>query len=144
MVVGRRSFPFGFRPIFRGELLVSGRVIQYLPTFSNYHFKSLGARSNGSRCWDYQYDGIGIASGFLLHGLVSIYIYIYASYKICIIFGTILLHYSNVIWFYVQLFIMSCDFFLSRYCMVILCSITLRETNIAMENPACWWHLPGR
>ena len=77
MVVGRRSFPFGFRPIFRGELLVSGRVIQYLPTFSNYHFKSLGARSNGSRCWDYQYDGIGIASGFLLHGLVSIYIYIY-------------------------------------------------------------------
>ena len=24
--VGRRSFPFGFRPIFRGELLVLGRV----------------------------------------------------------------------------------------------------------------------
>ena len=29
-MVGRRSFPFGFRPIFRCELLVSGRVSQYL------------------------------------------------------------------------------------------------------------------
>ncbi len=27
LVVGRWSFPFGFRPIFRGELLVSGRVV---------------------------------------------------------------------------------------------------------------------
>ena len=26
MVVGRRSFPFGLRPIFRGELLNFGRV----------------------------------------------------------------------------------------------------------------------
>ena len=25
-------FPFGFRPIFRGELLVSGSVVQYLRT----------------------------------------------------------------------------------------------------------------
>ena len=27
-MVGIRSFPFGFRPIFRGELLVSGRVTE--------------------------------------------------------------------------------------------------------------------
>ena len=27
--LGRRSFPFGFRPIFREELLVSGRVRSY-------------------------------------------------------------------------------------------------------------------
>ena len=29
-MIGRRSFPFGARPIFRGELLVSGRVSTYL------------------------------------------------------------------------------------------------------------------
>ena len=29
-MVGRRSFPFGAGPIFRGELLVSGRVYDFM------------------------------------------------------------------------------------------------------------------
>ena len=29
-MVGRRSFPFGFRPIFRCELLASGRLFPYI------------------------------------------------------------------------------------------------------------------
>ena len=39
-MVGIRSFPFGFRPIFRGELLVSGRVTGRFFVMSSPDFKN--------------------------------------------------------------------------------------------------------
>jgi len=45
-MVGRQAFPFGFRPIFRGKLLVSGRV-----HLQRYHLWLCFRKMYGIQIW---------------------------------------------------------------------------------------------
>ncbi len=61
-MVGIRSFPFGFRPIFRGKLAVSFRVCinVYISIWRWAKFIKLWQKKSGVRCWKHQlYQTIG-------------------------------------------------------------------------------------
>ncbi len=140
-MVGRRSIPFGFRPIFRGQLLVLGRV---------HHSRKLTWQ------WKNNYslfeDVSPIKSGVFPHCHVS-FREVISCCRSTGIFKPSVVKTPGTSRASAPIIIASTRWHIShlesfnfwaRKTYQNIAKDTLPETNIAMENPPFWWYLPGK